>query len=134
MKKVLLVSMMFMLCAFNLYGATKKFTTRVTLTTYNAVVNQCDKNPLITADGTKINKDKLRKGKIKYAAVSRNLLWAIPLGSIIHIEGHGYYEVHDTMNKRFNHRIDILQHEKQKNFKKEKIRITLIKLPKKKKC
>ena len=108
-----------------------KFVTHVTLTTYNAVKSQCDGTPLITADGTKIDLKKLKNGKIKYAAISRDLLWCIPLGSVIHIEGHGYYDVRDTMNERFNHCIDILQHSSQKNFKKEKIKVILIKKPKK---
>ena len=110
----------------------KKFVTHVTLTTYNAVKSQCDDTPLITADGTKIDLKKLKSGKLKYAAVSRDLLWCIPLGSIIHIEGHGYYEVRDTMNERFNHYIDILQHSSKKNFKKNKVRVEVIKKPKKK--
>ena len=109
-----------------------KFITHVTLTTYNAVASQCDSIPFITADGTKIDMKKLKRGKIKYCAVSRDLLWCIPLGSVVHIEGHGYYEVRDTMNERFNHYIDILQHKSQKNFKKEKIRVQVIKKPKKK--
>ena len=109
------------------------FTTHVTLTTYNAVVGQCDDNPLITADGTKINLKKLKRGEIKYAAVSRDLLPYFPYGSIIYIDGHGYYEVRDTMNKRFNHYIDILQHTSQKNFKKKNVKVMLIKKSLKKK-
>ena len=105
----------------------EKFVTHVTLTTYNAVASQCDSSPLITADGTKIDLKKLKSDEIKYAAVSRDLLWCIPLGSIIHIEGHGYYEVRDTMNPRFNHYIDILQHSTKKNFKKGGVKIVLVK-------
>jgi 3D (Asp-Asp-Asp) domain-containing protein len=109
-----------------------KFITHVTLTTYNAVASQCDDSPLVTADGTKIDMKKLKKGTIKYCAVSRDLLRYIPYGSVIHIEGHGFYEVRDTMNKRFNHYIDILQHKSQKNFKKNNVRVVIIKKPKKK--
>ena len=115
------------------FAKDKPFITHVTLTTYNAVGSQCDNTPLITADGTKIDMKKLKKGKIRYCAVSRDLLWCIPLGSVVHIEGHGYYEVRDTMNERFNHYIDILQHTSQKNFKKEKIRVEVVKKPQKKK-
>ena len=104
-----------------------RFTTHVTLTTYNPVESQCDNDPLITADGTKIDVNKLKKGEIKYCAVSRDLLKYIPLGSVVHIEGHGYYEVRDTMNKRFNHYIDILQHAGEKNFKKTKVKVVKIK-------
>ena len=110
----------------------EKFVTHVTLTTYNAVKSQCDETPLVTADGTKIDLKKLKSGKLMYAAVSRDLLWCIPLGSVIHIEGHGYYEVRDTMNERFNHYIDILRHSSKKNFKKNKVRVEVIKKPKKK--
>ena len=134
MKKFGIISFMLIFCVCACYCAKDdRFITHVTLTTYNAVKSQCDANPLITADGTKINLKKLKEGKIKYAAISRNLLPYIPLGSIIHIEGHGYYEVRDTMNKRFSHHIDILQDVSKKNFKKEKIKITLISKPNKKK-
>lgn len=104
-----------------------QFVTHVTLTTYNPVEAQCDSDPLVTADGTKIDLNKLKKGEIKYCAISRNLLPFIPLGSVIEIEGYGLYEVRDTMNKRFNHCIDILQHVSEKNFKKTKVKVVKIK-------
>ena len=103
-----------------------RFITHVTLTTYNPVEAQCDSDPLVTADGTKIDLNKLKKGKIKYCAISRNLLPFIPLGSVIEIEGYGLYEVRDTMNKRFSHCIDILQDVTKKSFKKEKVKIILM--------
>jgi 3D (Asp-Asp-Asp) domain-containing protein len=130
MKRFIII-FIFSLVALNGYSK-DEFVTHVTLTTYNAVKAQCDNDPLVTADGTRIDLKKLKKGEIKYAAVSRDLLWHIPLGSIIYIDGHGYYEVRDTMNKRFNHYIDILQHTSQRNFKKENVRIVLVKKPKKK--
>ena len=111
------------------YGSKSLFTTHVTITTYNAVRSQCDRSPLITADGTKIDHNKLKSGEQKIVAISRDLLYAIPLGSIIDIEGYGRYEVRDTMNGRFNHRIDILQHSSKKNFKKNNIKIKLVKKP-----
>jgi len=104
-----------------------RFITHVTLTTYNPVEAQCDSDPLITADGTKIDLNKLKKGKIKYCAVSRDLLWCLPYGSVLEIEGHGMYIVKDTMNERFNHCIDILQHVGEKNFKKTKVKVVKIK-------
>ena len=130
MKKLVIVFILALITSVS-YANEKKFVTHVTLTTYNAVASQCDSTPLITADGTKIDLKKLKKGKIKYCAVSRDLLWCIPLGSVVHIEGHGYYEVRDTMNERFDHYIDILQHTSQKNFKKSKVRVEVIKKPKK---
>lgn len=114
------------------YGSKSLFTTHVTITTYNAVMSQCDRSPLITADGTKIDNNKVKSGEQKIVAISRDLLYAIPLGSLIYVEGHGYYEVRDTMNSRFRHRIDILQHSSKKNFKKDKIKIKLVRKPIKK--
>ena len=115
-----------------LIHAEDKFITHVTLTTYNAVKSQCDETPDVTANGTIIDHKKLKQGKLKYCAISPDLLWCIPMGSIIDIDGHGRYEVVDTMNARFNHCIDILQHYTEKNFKKEKIKIILVKKYKKK--
>ena len=114
------------------YGGKSLFITHVTITTYNAVRSQCDRSPLITADGTKIDNRKVKSGEQKIVAISRDLLYAIPLGSLIYVEGHGYYEVRDTMNSRFKHRIDILQHSSKKNFKKDKIKIKLVRKPIKK--
>ena len=102
------------------------FVTHVTLTTYNPCKSQCDDTPTITANNTKINLKKLKQGKLKYCAVSQDLLCCFPFGSIIEIDGHGRYEVVDTMNKRFNHYVDIIQDKSQSNFKKEKIKIKLI--------
>ena len=114
------------------YGSKSLFTTHVTITTYNAVRSQCDRSPLITADGTKIDHRKVKSGQQRIVAISRDLLHAIPLGSIIDIEGYGRYEVRDTMNGRFNHSIDILQHPSKKNFKKNNIKIKLVSKPIKK--
>ena len=114
------------------YGSKSLFITHVTITTYNAVRSQCDRSPLITADGTKIDHRKVKSGQQRIVAISRDLLYAIPLGSIIDIEGYGRYEVRDTMNSRFKHRIDILQHSSKKNFKKDKIKIKLVRKPIKK--
>lgn len=111
------------------YGSKSLFTTHVTITTYNAVMSQCDRSPLITADGTKIDHRKVKSGEQRIVAISRDLLYAIPLGSLIYVEGHGYYEVRDTMNSRFKHSIDILQHSSKKNFKKNNIKIKLVKKP-----
>lgn len=126
MRKLFIICIMALVASVT-FAKDKPFITHVTLTTYNAVASQCDNTPLITADGTKIDLKKLKSGQIKYCAVSRDLLGDIPFGSVIHIEGHGYYEVRDTMNKRFNHYIDILQHHSQKNFKKSKVRVQVIK-------
>ena len=115
-----------------LCGATthaQDFVTHVTLTTYNPCKAQCDDTPTITANNTKINLQKLNQGKLRYCAVSPDLLWCLSFGSIIEIDGYGRYEVVDTMNKRFDHYIDILQDKSKPNFKKEKIRVKLIRKP-----
>ena len=131
LKKCILIGLGLIL-SLQSYGSKSLFTTHVTITTYNAVRSQCDRSPLITADGTKIDNRKVKSGEQKIVAISRDLLYAIPLGSLIYVEGHGYYEVRDTMNSRFKHRIDILQHSSKKNFKKDKIKIKLVRKPIKK--
>ena len=131
LKRILVLSLFLSSLAVSIY-ADDKFTTHVTLTTYNATKAQCDNNPNKTANGTIIDHKKLKQGKLKYCAISPDLLWCIPMGSVIEIDGHGRYEVVDTMDARFNHYIDILQHHTEKNFKKEKIKVTLVKKPKNK--
>lgn len=88
--------------------------THVTLTCYQPVKKQCDNEPLVTADGSKINLHHLKRGNIKWCAISRDLLYLFPKNKPkrVFIEGYGVYEVKDVMNKRFNHRIDILIHPK----------------------
>ena len=131
LKRTLVLSLFLASLAASIH-ADDKFITHVTLTTYNATKAQCDETPDVTANGTIIDHKKLKKGKLKYCAISPDLLWCIPMGSIIYIDGHGRYTVVDTMNARFNHYIDILQHHTEKNFKKEKIKIMLVKKSKKK--
>ena len=115
-----------------LIHADDKFITHVILTTYNAIKAHCDEFLVVRANGNSRDHKKLKQGKLKYCAISPDLLWCIPMGSIIDIDGHGRYEVVDTMNARFNHRIDILQYHTYIYFKKEKIKIILVKKYKKK--
>lgn len=86
--------------------------THVTLTCYQPVKEQCDSEPLITADGSRINLSHLERGKVKWCAVSRDLLWLFPKGKPkrVEIEGFGVYYVKDVMHRRHTHRIDILIH------------------------
>ena len=88
----------------------------VIATMYHPVRNQTDKTPHITADGTRI--DTNNAGKYRFVALSRNLLsrWGGPFeyGDYIIVEGcngkyDGIWQVKDTMNKRFDNRIDFLQ-------------------------
>lgn len=88
--------------------------THVTLTCYQPVKSQCNDEPLVTSDGSKINLHHLKKGTIKWCAISRDLLYLFPKNKPkrVYIEGYGVYEVKDVTNKRFKHRIDILIHPK----------------------
>lgn len=92
----------------------KSITTHVTLTCYQPVKSQCNSDPLTTSDGSKINLHHLKHNKIKWCAISRDLLYLFPKDTAkrVYIEGYGIYEVRDVMNKRHKHRIDILIHPK----------------------
>lgn len=87
----------------------------VTGTVYNAVVAQCNSNPLVTADGSRIDKSKLNSGEIKWIAVSRDLLKRglsygdkVIVRNIKNQDYEGIYEIHDTMNSRYESYIDFL--------------------------
>ena len=89
----------------------------VTLTAYNAVPEQTDDDPLVTASGAYSNSEVV-------AARSRDLAGKLPFGTIIEIDGTdaakkncgydivapiiGYRVIADTMNARYTDRIDIL--------------------------
>ena len=87
---------------------------KVTVTTYNPTRGQTDSTPNITADGTRIKTWKATE--YRYVALSRDLLsrWGGPFeyGDYIVIEGtgkwDGVYQVRDTMNPKWTHRVDIL--------------------------
>lgn len=108
---------------------TRATVTHVTLTYYQPVKEQCDSKPLITADGSKINLNHLKIGKIRWCAISRDLLYLFPKGKPkrIYIEGFGTYQVRDVMNRRFRHSVDILIHPKNsKRIKLNKVKIKII--------
>lgn len=103
--------------------------THVTLTYYQPVKEQCDSSPLVTSDGSKINLRHLKTGRIKWCAISRDLLWLFPKNKPkrILIEGYGIYEVKDIMNKRHTHRVDILIHPKNtKRISINNVKITIL--------
>lgn len=93
-----------------------KVVTHVTLTCYQPVAAQCNDDYLHTADNSYIDLNKLASGDIKWVAISQDLLWLIPMGSKVKITDektgkyYGTYIVKDKMNKRWNHRMDILIH------------------------
>lgn len=87
---------------------------KVTATVYNPEVGQCDDSPLITADQSRIDLDKLSSGSLKWVALSRDLLQHFNYGDLVMLlcendpSINGIYEVHDTMNQRYSNYIDIL--------------------------
>lgn len=112
MKKYILILILSIIINIPITG--KGIITHVTLTYYQPVKAQCDKQPLITADGSKINLHHLKNNRIKWCAISRDLLWLFPKNKSkrVYIEGFGIYEVKDVMHKRHKHHIDILIHPK----------------------
>ena len=122
LKRILVLSIFLSSLVASIY-ADDKFITQVALMTYNVTKVQRDNNP---------NGIIICHKKLKDCAISPDLLWCIPMGSIIDIDGHGRYEVVDKMHARFKHYVDILQHYTEKNFKKKKIKIILVKKSKKK--
>ena len=104
--------------------------THVTLTCYQPVKSQCNNQPLVTADGSKINLHHLKRGNIKWCAISRDLLYLFPKNKPkrVFIEGFGVYEVKDIMHKRHKHRIDILIHPKNsKRISIEHVKVKILK-------
>ena len=93
---------------------------KVTATVYNPVVKQCDKDPLVTADCSRINLDKLDTGELRWVALSRDLLEYFSYGDRIYVHSdsdssiNGIYEVHDTMNIRYENYMDFLKPASQK--------------------
>jgi hypothetical protein len=87
------------------------------LTVYNPVIGQCDKDPLVTASMAKIDMEKLRQGKLRWMALSRDLLkkhgGVISYGDTVTVFANdpdidGQWVVVDTMNKRYSKRGDLL--------------------------
>ncbi len=97
---------------------TKEKEIHVTATRYNPVAKECGKDPLVTADGSKINLKALKKKKIRWIAVSRDLLKVYKYGEMVKISGadelDGIYTIHDTMHKRWRKKVDILTHSSHK--------------------
>lgn len=84
----------------------------VTVTKYNPTVDQCDSDPLITADGSFIDTVKLKNREIKWIAISRDLRSVFQYGDTVVLSGtgsnDGEYIVRDTMNPKWKSRVDIL--------------------------
>jgi hypothetical protein len=96
----------------------KKIVTDVDVTVYSLVPSQTDSTPRITADGTFIKA--INYGKLRYCAVSRNLLKShggfLEFNDIIHIDipnspFNGPWKVKDVMNPRWKNKVDLLVNE-----------------------
>ena len=85
-----------------------------TATVYNAVPEQCNSNPTVTASGRKIDPSKV--AELRIIAMERTMMNRndIHYGDTVRVEGAGKYDglwvVEDTMNKRYagQDRIDFL--------------------------
>lgn len=110
----------------------KQISAKVTATMYNAVEGQCDKDPYITAGMYKINPK--HASEHKWIAVSRDLLkrWngKFQYGNKVRVKGAGHkdgiYTIVDTMNKRYENRIDFLETTGTKLYKFENVTISLV--------
>ena len=89
----------------------------VTATAYEAVINQTDDEPFVTADNSRIPRG--YGSHTRWLALSRDLLrpWGGPFefGDRVRVQGlspalDGVYTVHDTMNRRYRHCLDVLVH------------------------
>ena len=105
---------------------------KVTATIYRPNEKECDSDPLITADNSKIDLKKLERGQIKWIAVSRDLRKHFPYGkrAVVICEEdpsiNGIYEIRDTMNERWYRRIDFLRSENDPIGKWENVKIALL--------
>lgn len=93
----------------------------VTATAYQAVPGQTDSEPFITADNSHIKPH--YGSKKRWMALSRDLLkpWGGPFkfGDRVRVRGispklDGVYTIHDTMNRRHHHCMDVLTHPSEK--------------------
>ncbi|WP_140466529.1 hypothetical protein [Hymenobacter nivis] len=87
----------------------------VTATAYSAVPGQTDDEPFVTADNSTIPAG--YSSRIRWLALSHDLLarWGGPFayGDTVRVAGisptlDGVYTVHDTMNRRYRHCLDVL--------------------------
>jgi len=97
----------------------------LTATVYNAVPSQTNGDPSHTASMFKLDLSNPYKHRI--IAVSRDLLGRFPYGTKVRVVGagkySGVYTVHDTMNKRWTKRIDILINKGMKLISKPNVQL-----------
>ena len=101
--------------------AASGLTYTVTATVYNAVPGQTDDEPFVTADNSRIKRH--YGTKQRWMALSQDLLkhWGgkFKYGDKVRVKGmspklDGVYTVHDTMNSRHRHCMDVLAHPSEK--------------------
>jgi 3D (Asp-Asp-Asp) domain-containing protein len=101
--------------------AAKTLVYTVTATAYQPVVSQTDDEPFVTADNSNIKPH--YSSRTRWMALSHDLLarWGgdFQYGDQVRISGispqlDGVYTVHDTMNRRHHHCMDILTHTSEK--------------------
>ena len=101
--------------------ATSGLTYTVTATVYNAVPGQTDDEPFVTADNSRIKPS--YGTRQRWMALSQDLLkhWGgkFKYGDRVRVKGissqlDGVYTVHDTMNSRHHHCMDVLAHPSEK--------------------
>jgi 3D (Asp-Asp-Asp) domain-containing protein len=113
---------------------THKRTYTVLATSYQAVASQTDSKPFTTADNSHIKPH--YGSKKRWMALSRDLLkpWGGPFvyGDKVRVRGisprfDGVYTVHDTMNRRHHHRMDVLTHTSEKaDIRQKDVKIQLV--------
>lgn len=85
----------------------------VTATVYQAVPEQCNNDPYVTAFGYHIDPEAPLKHR--YVAISRDLEDWLSAGDSVEVSGTGIYDgkwiVADRMNKRWKMKIDLLVNE-----------------------
>ena len=133
MKKYLLIILMTITPFINNINA-KDIITHVKITCYQPTKAQCHGNPLVTADGSVINLYKLKSGKIRWCAVSRDIYYLFPKEKPkrIKITGcpplNGIWEVHDKTSAKLKHTVDILIHPNDKNrYHYKNVKIIILK-------
>ena len=137
MKTIIIITMLTMHLGYNVKIEKCLFIELNRATTYYCNSKQCDNDPFTTADGSIINPIELKNNKIRWCALSRDLIWD-DYRQIIHKQGfrglfefgdtiviksnsnpqiNGKWVVHDTMNKRYQNSIDFLIHPENNNPK-----------------
>lgn len=89
-------------------------------TAYHPVASQCQGNPLVTADMSRINITKLKNEEVRWIALSRDLIarWGGPIeyGDTVEVlsevnpQLNGEWVLHDCMNARYENSVDFLFH------------------------